>query len=194
MCYPKFVSSNCGFEVDKWFITHLNAEYLHEHNRSSNEILIHAEITDFVKGLSDTVSEWVSKLETNLLEGTLNQLNQCNKTPGLSIQKHCQNELEYPVIPFPNSLHKLIKELLDEGYKDIRMFLQRDFQKISTKSFKKSQSQNGYVSEEINNKLMRFDYPRHYLDFESIQLSVPIWKETVLQCKSHFSGLVTSKT
>ena len=99
--------------------------------------------------------------------------------PGLAIQKHCQSELgEYPVTILPNS-HKLIKELLDEGYKDIRDVPSESLSKDKHKIIQEvSQSQIGYVSEEINNKLMRFDYPRHYLDFESIQLSVPIWEGT----------------
>ena len=37
-----WVSSNCGFEVDKWFITHLNSEYLHQRDRSSDEMLVHS--------------------------------------------------------------------------------------------------------------------------------------------------------
>ena len=78
----------------------------------------------------------------------------------------------------PNS-HKLIKELLDEGYKDIRDVPSERLSKDKHKIIQEvSQSQIGYVSEEINNTLMGFDYPRHYLDFESIQLSVPIWEGT----------------
>ena len=176
-----WVSSNCGFEVDKWFITHLNSEYLHQRDRSSDEMLVHAEITDFVKGLSDTVSEWVSKLETNLLEGIpqIQVGTQCNKPRTCPFKKHCQSELgEYPVTILPNS-HKLIKELLDEGYKDIRDVPSERLSKDKHKIIQEvSQSQIGYVSEEINNTLMGFNYPRHYLDFESIQLSVPIWEGT----------------
>ena len=37
-----WVSSNCGFEVDKWFITHLNSEYLHQRDRSSDEMFVHS--------------------------------------------------------------------------------------------------------------------------------------------------------
>ena len=63
---------------------------MHQRNRSSDEMLVHAEITDFVKGLSDTASEWVSKLETNLLKNSSNPDWNPIINPDLPIQKHCK--------------------------------------------------------------------------------------------------------
>lgn len=85
---------------------------------------------------------------------------------------------DYPVTLLPRR-GKIVEELLEEGIEDLRDIpaglLQKELHERVRRATVEGKS---YVGAELAMLLRSLPYPRYYLDFETANLAVPIWKGT----------------
>lgn len=111
--------------------------------------------------------------------------------PEIGIGEHCtspfecpflgfcsRGEPEYPVTLLPRR-GKLVEELLEDGIEDLRDIPAGRLQKELHERVRLATVEGKpYIGAELARLLHSLPNPRHYLDFETANLAVPIWKGT----------------
>ena len=92
---------------------------------------------------------------------------------------HCsRGDPEYPVALLPRG-GRIVEELLGEGIEDLRAIPAGRLQKELHERVRRATIEGKpYIDPELAHQLRALPYPRYYLDFETANLAVPIWKGT----------------
>lgn len=144
-------------------------------------LLIHEDVTDEVRLLQKEVPQWVKALR-EVLEGPLPDIevgNQCGDPFECPFLAHCSvGQPEYPLSCLPRG-KKIAGELMAEGILDLRdippgrltNLLHEKVRRVTVAGKPEVDSQAGKYIRSLS-------FPRHYLDFETIEFAVPVWAGT----------------
>lgn len=179
-----WVIENSGFPLDQVFIGHVNNQFVYPGGGNYQGLLHLEDVTENVQALKNKVTDWVGSCRQTL-DGTdpnVSVGSQCHDPYECPFLAHCtpenNNQAKYPVhiLPWGN---KLADELITEGFVDIREVPEERLSKPLYKRIQRASiTGKAEVAPEIKTIIKGLAYPRLFIDFETIQFSVPIWEGT----------------
>ena len=176
-----WVISEAGYPVHRTVLAHVDTGFTYAGDGDYRGLLKHVDVSEQIQPLIEKVPGWVAEGLAVLAgdEPTIDMGPQCTDPFGCPFIPHCSPEpAAYPVSILP-SAGKIVNALLAEGIEDIRDIPEGRLTRPRHERVRAATAtQTPYVSEALSTLLSGLDYPRYYLDFESIQFVVPIWAET----------------
>lgn len=176
-----WVIREAGYPVAQTELAHLDTGFTYRGEGDYQGLLKHVDVTEQVEALLPEVARWVSEgLEVLAgAEPTIAVGPQCTDPFRCAFLAHCSpTPPEYPVTLLPNR-GRIVDQLLAEGIEDVRDIpAGRLTRPLHERVRLATITGKAYVATELSEQLKALPYPRHYLDFESIQFVVPIWNAT----------------
>ncbi|MBU2676663.1 MAG: DUF2779 domain-containing protein [Gammaproteobacteria bacterium] len=176
-----WVMRNSGLDVTGISLAHINNQFVYDGEGHYDGLLTEVDLTDEVRTLEPEVNDLVGKARLAVAGGV----------PDVAVGAHCRKPFEcqffhhcwpadgqYPVVGLGGSTKKLA-EYVARGYSDIRE-VPADAITAETQARIHRITQSGHpeILEGARETLASLDYPRYYLDFETIAPAVPFWKNT----------------
>ena len=177
-----FVMKNAGFTPDKFFLMHINNQYV-KNGEITHEIFVLEDITETVKENENWVEKNLERL-LKMLEKT--------EEPEVAIGGHCSNPFGcdythhcWKHIP-ENSVFELYRggkkgwQLYDDGVLKIEDidddFPLTHFQNLQRNTLR---NQENYIDKEaIKNIISHWGFPLYFFDFETIFPAIPVFDGT----------------
>ena len=172
------VLSNAGVAIDRIKLMHLNKNFIYQGDKNYQGLFMREDISDRVikhsRYISDAIEQLKKKLNT---EEPVNHVDgHCKHPYPCEFKSYCEQQGgEYPVSWLPNAA-VAIRKLHDNNIYDIRD-IPVDMLNSETQLKVRRVTINGQaeLEPEAAAILKELDYPRYYLDFETINLAVPAW-------------------
>ena len=170
-----------GIPVKAIRLCHIDNQFVYPGNGDYQGLFRHEDVTEEVRELSREVPQWVQRYREVLNDGEpeIEMGSQCTVPYDCPFIGYCRGEeTEYPLRSLPRVSHQLMDALTAEGIEDIR-----DIPEGRLSSTTQEWVRRVTIAGESELKpeaadVGAYDYPRYYLDFETIQFAVPIWEGT----------------
>ncbi len=175
------VLSNAGIAINRIELMHLNKNFIYQGNKNYDGLFIREDISERVTHHSRFISDEIERLKQNMTKGepVRHVDGHCKNPYNCEFKSYCEKQDgEYPVSWLPNAA-VAIRKLHENGIYDIRD-IPVNVLTSETHIKVRSVTINGQGQLESNAAaiLRKLDYPRYYLDFETINFAVPIWQGT----------------
>jgi hypothetical protein len=177
-----WVISAAGYPVTETILAHIDSRFRYRGDGDYAGLLRRVDVGEHVAALLPEVGGWVDAgLDTLALsdEPDIDVGPHCTRPFACPFLAHCSPPpVDYPLSILPGG-GRIVAELQAEGIEDIRDIpagrLQRPLQRRVQRA---TLTGEPFVGPELAATLQALPYPRHYLDFETIQFAVPRWAET----------------
>lgn len=173
------VLSNAGIVINRVELMHLNKDFEYQGNENYVGLFRREDITDRVNAHTHFICDAVEHLRQNIAAGepVRHVAGHCKTPYPCEFKAYCEKqEGEYPVSWLPNAA-VVIRQLQDNGIYDIRDI---PVEILSSETHLKVRRITIQGQAELDSNaaviLKALAYPRYYLDFETINLAVPIWQ------------------
>lgn len=182
-----WVARGAGIRVERATVRHIDKSFVYRGNENYRGLLIDAEVGDELEELLPEVPKWVIGARSTLgkREPKREMGAQCDDPFECPFKGYCETlagpRLAYPVevLPGPRG-KKLARRLKEEGFHDLRKVPANRVDDPLCQCIR-SATRTGVTYRDprgAQKVLATWPYPRGYLDFETINLAVPIWKGT----------------
>ena len=181
-----FVARNAGVALASVALAHIDSSWVYPGGDDYQGLLVESDLTDEVFGRENEVKEWIAGAQAVDRMGTepaMRTGRHCADPYECGFLGHCQSQepqAEYPVRWLPRVQSKALKALLeDDAVTDLRHV--PDDLLNERQSRVKTHTLSGVAYFDATNAaadLAAHQPPAYFLDFETIQFSVPIWKGT----------------
>ena len=175
------VLSNAGVTINRIELMYLNKNFVYQGNGNYDGLFIREDLSEKVIRHTHYITDVVEQIRQNVTdtEPVDHVDGHCKNPYPCEFKSYCEKQDgDYPVSWLPNAA-VVIRKLHDNGIFDIRdipagMLSSETHQKVRRVTI------NEQVELESNAAaiLKGLDYPRYYLDFETINFAVPIWQGT----------------
>jgi len=180
-CFQKYVMTECGYEVSKVSIIHLNSEYVRSGDINPHELLITEDVTDQIAEIYTGVVEHINEALGYIQRDDVSlQTCLCKEN---TRSNHCDsfsyfnpNIPEYSIYEIGNIRQKRIIELTDMDVVKITD-IPRDYDGLNDKQELQmiSRKEDRAVIDvpAISEALSELDFPLHFIDYETYASAVP---------------------
>jgi hypothetical protein len=181
-----FVALAAGVPLNSIVVAHIDSEWLYPGDEKYQGLLIESELTDEAFERVDEVRDWIEisrRVVEDRSEPQVRTGTHCHDPHKCSFLAYCMNrepQPEFPVHWLPRLQTKSVKDFVETksitDMRDVPDEYLNDIQqrvKAQTLSGKPFFDQTGAAAE-----LAKYSLPVSFLDFETIQFAVPIWKNT----------------
>lgn len=176
-----WVLRNAGINVTTISLAHINNQFIYGGDGNYEGLLVEHDLTDQVRAMEPQVLALLEE-SRSAVTGPMPDVNvgaQCNKPYDCQFQGYCwPSDTRYPITGLGGSKAKLAdfvalgaRDILDVDENSITASTQQRIYRVTCKG--EPEILNGAREE-----LMALDFPRYYLDFETIGPGVPIWEGT----------------
>ena len=179
-----WVMEQAGYPPSKISLAHINNEFIYQGDGNYARLFEVVDLTDQIAEHAEQVYDWVEQANETIA-GDLPHVDvsdHCYRPYECPFIHHCWKDVqtvEYPVSQFPGLKKKQKNEIMHAGYEDARDvpagFIE-DENLLARLSAYKSGEQ--IIPQALCDELSGLDYPRYYVDFETIGFAVPIWQGT----------------
>ena len=177
-----WVIEQAGYRVQSFTIAHVNNAFVYQGDGNYKGLFTEVPMEQHVHALQPQVPTWVTDAK---------QVIESRREPGAKMGKQCKTpydcpfieycsleEPEYSVKKLPNP-GKLVAQLEAQGLMDLRDVPPDLLTKpIHARMQRAVISGNADLDPAARDIVRELAYPRYYLDFETINFAVPIWKGT----------------
>ena len=176
-----WVISGAGYPLRSISIAHVDTTFVYRGGEDYRGLLKQVNVTDDIADYVEEVPAWIKEFQ-KVLAGRMPRIEvgpQCSKPFGCPFIAHCsKGQPEYPVDLLPRG-GKVVEALRAEGYRDLCKVpgsrLESSKHQLIWRVTKKGKPE---IDPRVRKLIRDFACPRYYLDFETIQFAVPIWKGT----------------
>lgn len=185
-----WVIRNQGMDLRKVEVAHVNRDFTFNGGGgmpASGDVrspfaglLTHVDVTRETEELGAQVPRWVRSARKTLIAGEPDVAPgaQCNDPFPCSFRAYCSpvtEGYEVEILRDPS----LAAELRSAGYTDLRKVPKSHLHKPKhLRLWRGTRSRKATLDPAVAPILAALPYPRYYLDFETIQLTVPLWPDT----------------
>ena len=179
-----WVATKAGVPLHRVCIAHVNNSFVYKGGGDYRGLLVVEDQTDAVRSRMHNVPDWIDSLKEVLQ----------NPEPDIHTGAHCHDPFEcpfldycraqeppgpeYPVTILPRA-GKLAAQLQTEGYDDLlEVPPTRLTHPVHRRIRDASIRQQPFLDESVSTVLRGIEYPRYYLDFETVDFAVPRWAGT----------------
>lgn len=179
-----WVHLHAGFPLEAIALAHVNNQFKYQGDGNYQGLLVETDLTEKVWPLLGSVPIWVDHART-AVDGPMPDVpvgQHCTKPHTCPFMDHCwpsrENGDEYPISGL-GGLKQKQGEMVAAGYRDIRdipaLRLNNESQQRIHRITKSGKAELLPAAGELCRAL---DYPRFYLDFETVGPPIPIWPDT----------------
>ena len=147
---------------------------------TENRLFAEEDVTEAAQSLEGEVSGWIKGARRTLAGAMPDKTNKCDNPYPCPYQAFCYADApEYPLSCLPRIGLRDMEVLSAAGYEDVRD-IPAGVLSSSTREWVRQVTCSGRPDHRPGARaaLSVLGYPRFYLDFETIQFAVPIWKGT----------------
>ncbi len=175
------VLSNTGIAINRIELMYLNKNFVYQGEENYDGLFIREDISERVIHHTRFISDAVKQIRKNLSkeEPVQHVDGHCKHPYPCEFNSYCEKQDgDYPVSWLPNAA-VVIRKLHNNDIYDIRD-IPVDMLSSETHLKVRRVTINGQLELEPDAAaiLKELDYPRYYLDFETINFAVPIWQGT----------------
>lgn len=180
LAFQKIVVEKTGIKVNKTYLIYLNSHYILEDTIEIAKLLVIEDVTEKVESIIDKTIKQIKEATEYLNSEPENSIvNHCSKKLDCEFIKYSHPNLpEYTIFDISNFTGKKKYELLEKGILNI-LDVPKDF-KLSERQRLQvdiAQSKNIIIqTNEINKILESLEYPLYFLDYESFNPAIPMYK------------------
>ncbi len=172
-----------GIPVNAIYLCHINNQFVYPGNGDYLGLFHYEDITQKVRELSREVPQWVQRYREMLNGGEpeIEMGAQCTDPYDCPFIDYCRGEeTEYPLryMPRPRGTRQVLDALTAEGIEDIRDIPEGRLSSATQERVRRVTITGEPELTPEAAEVGKYGYPRYYLDFETIQFAVPIWKGT----------------
>lgn len=174
-----FIAKNYGVPLSSVSLMHVNRDWVYQGN-GYNGLLIENDVTQESLDKHDDVSKWIDEAQ-NILEGDEPPIKtgaQCSKPYDCVYEEYCLSQekpVEYPVKWLPRIQAKALKSLLESGVSDLRDVSDDLLNDLQLRVKNCTLSGDRYFNATGAREELEGTLPVHFLDFETVHLTVPMW-------------------
>jgi hypothetical protein len=176
----RWVFEGLGHELTTISLAHVDNTFVYEGEGDFDGLLTEADETESTDHILPLVPEWIATAQEAVSgdEPDIGVGAQCFKPYECPFVSHCwPSEPEYPVQGLGGGKAKL-GELIAEGFEDIRDVPVTRLSEKQQWIQKVTRSGEAELLPGAGEFVAALDYPRYYLDFETIAPPIPIWAGT----------------
>lgn len=181
-----FVARSAGVPLASIALAHINSDWVYPGNKKYQGLLTEYDITEKAFGRADEVKSWIAaaqKIVAKRTEPSICTGEQCDKPYPCGFIGYCQNQelqAEHPVAWLPNVQTKALKaHIADNAVTDLRDIPDKLLNDRQRRVKQHSLSGKTYFDAKgAAADLKPHGLPAYFMDFETIQFVVPIWKGT----------------
>ena len=167
--------------IDAVSIAHVDSSFVYPGGGDYRGLLKLVDVTQDIAPLRPTVPELMLRCQ-QILSGPLPEIpvgRQCGEPYDCPFLGWCDRDApEYP-LSILGRHWRLRDELAARGYRDLREVPETDIgDGLPRRIWSATRSGEALVDPKSAQAFRGLDYPRYYLDFETIQFAVPIWAGT----------------
>jgi len=176
-----WVLQKAGVKLKRIELAHINNKFVYQGDGDYSDLFTFVDVVEDIQEHLRTVPDLVAKLR-KMLEGS---------EPKISIGPHCHDPYECPFLgyctppqpDYPVSLlpgrREAIDALIAEGYQDLREVPEgRLTDAKHQRIWRATKAGKPELLTGAKKILDELPYPRYYMDFETVNPAVPIWKDT----------------
>jgi len=180
------VARASGLKLDSLALAHINSQWVYPGGGDYQGLLKEVDLTDEAFGREEEVKDWIASAQTIVRR---------RREPEIGVGRHCSDpypcgfldycqrdadQVEFPVTWLPGNKNNKLRNLIEvEGVSDLR---QVPDELLNPKQLRvKTHTLAGSVyfdADGAASALAQHKLPALFLDFETINLAVPIWKGT----------------
>lgn len=177
-----WVLRQAGIDLTHIELAHINSDFVYPGNEDYSGLFTFVDVRKEVEGRLNDIPELVDRLRTVLAD---------SDEPNIAIGPQCHNPFDCPFLnhctppqpDFPVSLlprgGNVAKALLADGYHDLREVPPgRLFNPTHERVRRVTQSGKPELLPGARCIIEKLPYPRYFMDFETVQFAVPIWKDS----------------
>lgn len=181
-----WVALKAGVLLKAIALAHIDNEWVYQGDNDYAGLLVEHDLSDEAFGRSGEVDQWIAEAQRcagSKKEPGIHTGNQCESPYPCGFFDYCvtqEPQAKYPIIWLPNIRTKALKSHIAENnvidLRDVpdRLLNERQLRvKACTLSGKPYFDKRGAAA-----ALKPYGFPAYFLDFETIQFAVPIWKGT----------------
>lgn len=197
-----WVARHAGIRVHSVAVAHVDTGFVYPGGGDYRGLLAETDVLEEIEELAAEVPAWVREAKTALAgpEPEIPVGKQCEDPFPCPFYAHCSQDLppgpEYPVELLPGTAGKrLAAALRAAGIDDLRDASEERFETDQLhRIWQTTVSGEAFLDPAAAGQMAQYGWPRHYLDFESVQFAVPIWAGTrpyqqlVFQWSCHTEG------
>lgn len=181
-----FIARNAGVPLASIALAHINSDWVYQGNNDYQGLLKECDLTteSFIRDVE--INEWIAaahETASNNIEPKILTGGQCKSPFVCGFQDYCRSQepqAKFPVQWLPDTRTKALKKHIAEhpalDLRDTPVELLNELQKRV-----KAHTLSGEIyfdAAGAASALKAHSLPAYFLDFESIQFAVPIWKDT----------------
>jgi hypothetical protein len=181
-----YVAWAAGLELKSVSIAHVDTTWVYRGGEDYDGLLTEVDVTDKVLALQDDVANWIAKAQTVAAKRTEPKVSmgvQCNKPFECEFQAYCSRNcptVEYSVDVLPGHRSRQLTALIeDQGVTDLREIPDEVLSGKQLLVKKHTLAGKRYFDKKgALDALSPHTFPLYFLDFETINPAIPIWKGT----------------
>lgn len=181
-----YIARVSGVNLDSVALAHINSQWVYPGGGDYQGLLKEVDLTDEAFGREEEVKDWIASAQTIVRkrkEPEIGVGRHCSEPYPCGFLDHCQRdaeEVEFPVTWLPGNKNNKLRNLIEvEGVSDLR---QVPDEVLNPKQLRvKTHTLAGSVyfdADGAASALAQHKLPALFLDFETINFAVPIWKGT----------------
>jgi hypothetical protein len=158
-------------------LAHVNNQFVYGGDGDYRGLLVEKVLGTAISAQRKQVPAWLAAAKQTV-EGSCPDAaigRRCRTPYACPFIAHCWPDTDYPLTTLPG-IGRRLDELLAQGYKDLRdlpasMVSGKESQRV----WRAARSGQPEVSDSVRAELAALDWPRYYLDFETIGGAIPRW-------------------
>ncbi len=182
-----WVARGSGRNVRRVLLGHIDNQFVYRTLGDYNGLLKLVDITSEVEALLPGIAGIVAEMQQVALaaQPEISTGAHCFKPYGCPFYAHCcaaepdVRRVEFPIELLPRISASLLERLRLAGYADLREVPDAALERaLHLRVSLATRTGTAFVDAQLTQVLAAIDYPRHYLDFETIRFVVPRWLGT----------------
>ncbi len=180
----KWVAQQDDVPLTSVEIAHIDNTFIYPGENDYQGLLKYVDVTNQILDMTREVTEWISAARNTLTESEpcIEVGKQCNEPFACSFMGYCsplaEDASEFPPEILPR-VGALAAKLRSEGFNDLRDVPKERLTNANhQRVWRITKSGVAELSSEVKSLLAALPYPRYYIDFETINPTVPIWAGT----------------
>jgi hypothetical protein len=172
--------------VNRIEIAHINNQFVYQGDGNYQGLLKHQIETKTVNTLAQQVPDWIAQAQHTLSLTEMPSIavgNQCSEPFGCSFRHYCDPQAFEPIAPSsPKVLPRggnYVQQLIDAGKNDLTQLAESDLPKaLYQRIWRTLQTGQAELDPQAKAIIEALPYPYYHIDFETINLAIPVWAGT----------------
>src|SRR6266513_367329 len=178
--FQAWVVEGCGLKLDSIAIQNIDNQFVYPGEGKYDGLFAKVPVDREIKPLLRLVPKWVAEARHTLCGAEPRVLmgKQCNDPYPCPFAGYCESLVpptEFPLRLLPNA-GRTIPRLVAEGYRDLRDIPEGRLSDTQERVRRAHVNGVAEFDSEVKKLMRKFRYPRSFLDFETVNFAVPIWK------------------